>query len=95
MQIDYTTEAFGSLVQLVNYIESTNTEGAGLRWLKRFEILLIKKLHIPFQIKLCNNETFSQLNLHCIYFNDWVIAFSIHENLVLIEALLHKSRLTD
>jgi hypothetical protein len=95
MQIDYTTEAFASLIQLVNYIESKNTLGAGLRWLKRFETFLIKKLHTPSQIKLCNNETFYQLNLHCIYFNEWVIAFSIQEDSVLIEAVLHKSRITD
>jgi hypothetical protein len=95
MQINYTTEAFASLIQLVNYIESKNTQGAGLRWLKRFEVFLTKKLHTPSQIKFCNNETFYQLHLRCIYFNEWVIAFSIHEDAVLIEALLHKSRIAD
>ena len=35
MQINYTTEAFESLLQLINYIESKNTKGAGLRWLQR------------------------------------------------------------
>ena len=37
MNIDYTTEAFSSLIQLINYIESKNTQGAGVRWLTRFE----------------------------------------------------------
>jgi len=45
MHIEYTTEAFTSLVQLVNYIESKNTRGAGLRWLNRFDTFLEKKLH--------------------------------------------------
>jgi hypothetical protein len=55
MQINYTADAFSSLIQLVNFIESKNTFGAGLRWLKRFEMFLEKKLHTPEQIKLCNN----------------------------------------
>jgi len=95
MQIDYTTDAFTSLIQLVNYIESKNTQGAGLRWLKRFEDFLKTKLQRPNAVKLCNNATFNQLNLHCIYFHEWVIAFSITGDTVLIEALLHKSRISD
>ena len=95
MQISYTANAFGSLIQLVNYIESTNTKGAGVRWLKRFEMFLKKKLHTPLKIKFCNNIYFSQLNLRCIYFNEWIVAFGVYENMVLIEALLHKSRISD
>jgi hypothetical protein len=95
MQINYTEDAFSSLVQLVNFIESKNTLGAGLRWLQRFEKFLQKKLHNPQQIKFCNNFTFNTLKLRCIYFSDWVIAYSVNEDAVLIEALLHKSRIND
>lgn len=95
MQINYTEDAFSSLMQLVNYIESTNTLGAGLRWLRRFEAFIHKKLRMPDNIALCNNKTFNQLHLRCIYFNDWVIAFSIHSDFVLVEAMFHKSRVSD
>lgn len=95
MQINYTADAFGSLIQLVNYIESVNTKGAGLRWLNRYELFLQKILIKPQQIKLCHNLTFNRLNLRCIYFNDWVIAFSANEKYILIEALLHRSRISD
>lgn len=95
MQINYTSDAFSSLIQLVNYIESVNTKGAGLRWLNRYEIFLQKTLIKPHQIKLCQNLKFNQLNLRCINFNDWVIAFSVNENYILIEALLHRSRISD
>jgi hypothetical protein len=44
MEIGYTTDAFASLLQLVNFIESRNTEGAGLRWLNKYEIFLQKSL---------------------------------------------------
>ena len=65
---------------------------AGLTGLRFF---LNKTLINPDKIRFCNNATFNKLNLHCIYFNDWVIAFSIHPDYILIEALLHKSRIID
>jgi hypothetical protein len=95
MQINYTIEAFTSLSELINFIEANNTSNAGLRWLNRFEQFLRSALTNPDKIKLCNNATFNQLNLRCIYFNDWVVAFSVHHNHVLLEALLHKSRIRD
>ena len=95
MQINYTTEAFTSLYSLINFIEANNTKNAGLRWLDKFEHFLQTTLTHPELIKLCNNLAFKKLYLRCINFNDWVIAFSIHKDYVLIEALLHRSRITD
>jgi hypothetical protein len=95
MEINYTADAFASLIKLVNWIEDKNTAGAGLRWLNKYEYFLLENLSRPEEIKLCHNITFKQLNLRCIYFNDWVIAFSAHANNILIEALLHKSRIAD
>lgn len=95
MQINYTGAAFESLVDLVNYIESMNTIGSGLRWLNKFEAFLNDTLPHSAGIKLCNNKTFFELNLRCLNFNDWVIAFSVDKDKVLIEAILHSSRLTD
>ena len=95
MQINYTVEAFSSLVRLINFIEQTNTEGAGLRWLDKFEIFIQVKLSAAVKISLCNNLTFQKLNLKCIYYSDWVIAFSVSSDNVLIEALIHKSRIRD
>ena len=95
MQISYTGAAFASLSDVVNYVESMNTLGAGVRWLNKFEEFLNASLTIPSVIKLCNNRTFYELELRCINFNDWVIAFSLDNDKVLIEAILHSSRLTD
>ena len=95
MQVNYTTEAFISLSGLINFVESKNTKYAGLRWLNRFEHFLQASLTNPNKIKLCNNLTFANLNLRCIYFNDWVVAFSVHPDYILIETLLHKSRISD
>jgi hypothetical protein len=95
MQVKYTTDAFASLTALINFIEAKNTAGAGVRWLEHYEKYLKKAFVNAKQKRLCHNATFKKLNLRCIYFNDWLIAFSIHENFILIEALLHKSRITD
>ena len=95
MEVNYTGDSYRTLIQLVNFIESTNTEGAGLRWLQRLESFMQKTFTNAAKIKLCHNKTFYKLNLRCIYFNDWVIAFSITENSIQIEALLHKSRISD
>ena len=95
MKINYTADAFNSLVQLVNYIEEMNTAGAGIRWLDKYETFLQQSLSHIKQIRSCHNLTFNQLGLQCIYFNDWIIAFSVHTDFVLVEVLLHKSRISD
>ena len=44
MEIRYTKDTYRVLIQLINYIEEKNTEGAGLRWLGRYESWLLKKV---------------------------------------------------
>ncbi len=94
-EIKYTTDALASLTALINFIEAKDTEGAGIRWLEHYENNLKQAFENAGKKRLCNNATFKKLNLRCIYFNDWLIAFSIRENFILIEALLHKSRIAD
>lgn len=95
LKIRYTLDAFASLTSLINFIESKNTAGAGLRWLEHYEKFLSNALLDAKHKRFCNNESFRKLNLRCIYYNDWLIAFSFDEDFILIEALLHKSRIKD
>jgi hypothetical protein len=95
MQIKYTLDAFASLTSLLNFIESKNTQGAALRRLERYEAFLLKTLVNVKRLTLCKNPVFKKLQLHCIYFNDWLIAVSVHDDFILVEALLHKSRIRD
>lgn len=95
MEINYTIEAFTSLTEIVNYIESRNTRGAGLRWLDRFEQFLSEKLKHDDLTPLCNNQTFQTLLLKCLNYNDWIIAFSTSNDIITIEAILHTSRISD
>ena len=51
MQINYTADAFGSLIQLVNYIEAVNTKGAGLKWqspARSFREVMPQTVHLLF-----------------------------------------------
>jgi hypothetical protein len=95
MHVNYTNDAADALTALVGFIEEYNTKGAGLRWLNKFEGYLQKALKRHSVIKFCNNKTFHKLKLKCIYYNDWLIAFSESEKRITIEAILHKSRIKD
>lgn len=95
MQIKYTVTASDSLTQLVNFIEKTNTARSGIRWLNKYELFLNKALLQSLNPKICNNLSLRELGLNCLYFNEWLIAYSIHPNFILIEGLLHKSRIID
>lgn len=95
MQVKYTTDAFASLTGLINFIESKNTRGSGIRWLNQYEKFLKKAFANPLKRKKCNNDTFKRLKLHCIYFKNWLIAFSVNKDVILIEAILHRSRIID
>ena len=95
MQIKYTITASNSLTQLIAFIEKTNTTRSGIRWLNKYELFLNKTLLLSVNPKICNNLSLKNLGLNCLNFNDWLIAYSIHQNFILIEALLHKSRIID
>ena len=58
MPISYTNNAWATLTTLVNFIEEKNTEGAGIRWFKRYEQFIEKALINAEQVRLCNNVTF-------------------------------------
>ncbi|MEP7168769.1 MAG: hypothetical protein ABI855_05310, partial [Bacteroidota bacterium] len=92
MEINYTVHAANALMDLVSFIEDKNTKGAGLRWLKNFEIFLEGYLSHHAKIKPCHNATFKNLNLKCIYYNNWLIAFSDNEDSILIEAIVLSKR---
>ena len=95
MQIKYTISASNSLTNLINFIEKTNTVGSGLRWLNKYELFLLKSLVLYLHPKICNNLSLKELGLNCLYYNEWLIAYSVHQNFILIEVIFHKSRRVD
>ena len=95
MQINYKIAAVETIADVMNFVESKNTLGSGTRWLNKFETFLQNSLTKPSAIKPCNNRAFYKLGLRCLNFNDWVIAFSIEIDEILIEAVVHSSRIVD
>lgn len=66
MQINYSADALASLMSLTNYIEATNSAGAGIRWLQRYEKFLTQSLAKAERTRICHNLTFATLGLKCI-----------------------------
>jgi hypothetical protein len=95
MIIHYNNDALESLSSLILFIEKTNTQGSGIRWLNKYEEFLFDRFRFHETIKPCNNVTLRDLNLKCLNYNEWIIAFSVEENEIIIEAFLHYSRIAD
>jgi hypothetical protein len=95
MVIHYSINAYQSLEALVKFIESNNTAGAGLRWFHKYEKFILKHLKYANLNPRCKNKTFQELLLNCLYYKDWIIAFSLNDSEITIEAILHKSRIKD
>ena len=85
MEINYTNDAFSTLAQLVEFIESNNTKGAGLRWLSKFELFLNSNFKNFKQTKYCNNKTFHSLKTHLKVIN--IESFNLND---LIENLIQE-----
>jgi len=95
MQIKYTKSASNSLTNLIYFIEKTNTLDSGIRWLNKYELFLKSALMLSINPKICNNLSLKELGLNCLYYNEWLIAYSIQQDFILIEAIFHKSRIVD
>ena len=89
---NYFSEEIDSIIQ---FIDSINNYGAGLRWFLKFEEFLKKQLQFPNTHPICNNIAFKKYNLCCIFYNDWTIAFQYNESQVLLVAIFHKSNIVD
>ena len=93
MEIKYSAKALVTLVKLINFIEKKNTPGAGLRWAEKYNTFIREKFDRADSIKLCNNKAFYVRQLRCIYYNDWVIAFEYNKDVIVIKALMHRSKI--
>ena len=77
MEINFSDEAITDLQSLLDFVENINTPKAGNHFLLRFEEFIEPKFEVKRAFRLCNNLSLRKLNLCCIYFNNWVIAFTI------------------
>lgn len=84
-------QALAVLAAIANFVESKNTKGSGGRFAMKFKGA-IKELAIPnIQYSKCNYQKFAELNYSCSHYNDWVIAFSIENNVLKVHEIIHGS----
>lgn len=93
MTIFITPEASNVIDAIADFVEAQNTPGSGKRFALKF-INAIERLAIPkVQYGLCAHHVLASLHYSCSYFNDWVIAFRINNDELIVHEIIHGSLL--
>ena len=78
---------------IADFVESKNTPGSGARFALKFKAA-IEKLAVPnVAHTLCHHPVFAAYGYSCSHFNDWVIAFQIQGNELIVHEIVHGSLL--
>jgi hypothetical protein len=76
---------------IADFVESKNTKGSGTRYALKFKSA-IEKLALPdVQYSLCNHPVLAAYKYSCSHFNDWVIAFRIENDTLVLYEVIHGS----
>jgi hypothetical protein len=78
---------------ITDFVESKNTEGSGARYALKFKSALEKLALSDVQYALCNHPVLAAYKYSCSHFNDWVIAFRIENNVLIVHEIVHGSLL--
>ena len=93
MELKITLQALSVIDAIADFVESKNTSGSGARFALKFKSA-IEKLALPnVQYSLCNHPVLAAYKYSCSHFNDWVIAFRILENELIVYEIIHGSLL--
>lgn len=78
---------------VADFVESKNTKGSGSRFALKFKSA-IEDLALPnVQYALCSHHVLASLKYSCSHFNDWVIAFRIIDEELIVYEIIHGSLL--
>jgi hypothetical protein len=93
LKIKITPKALNVIDEIADFVESKNTEGSGARFALKFKSA-IQILAAPnVQYALCNNKILAALGYSCSHFNDWIVAFKIINDEVIVYEIIHGSLL--
>jgi hypothetical protein len=92
--VSYGEEAQITLYEISDFVDSINIEGAGYRWTTKFEAWLESYALSNIIYALCREEYLASLDLSCINFSDWIVAFKIEDDLFLVYKIIRGSILT-
>ena len=91
MTVLYDEEARLTLYEISDFVDGINIEGAGFRWTAKFENWMENYAKSNVTYALCRDEYLASLDLSCINFNDWIVAFKIEGNLFVVYKILRGS----
>jgi hypothetical protein len=93
LDIKITPKALNVIDAIADFVESKNTEGSGGRYALKFK-LAIEKLALPnVEYSLCTHRILAAYKYSCSHFNDWVIAFKVKGNELVVYEIIHGSLL--
>ncbi|MFA6249182.1 MAG: type II toxin-antitoxin system RelE/ParE family toxin [Mucilaginibacter sp.] len=93
MKVRITPKALEVIDAIAAFVESKNTKGSGARYALKFKAAIIK-LAIPnTQYSICDHPVLAAYKYSCSHFNDWVIAFRINNNELIVYEIIHGSLL--
>jgi hypothetical protein len=94
MTVVFKPDARIVILEIIDFIDSINTPGAGFFWEDRL-VSYLRSYALPnVTYALCNNDYLASLGLSCINFNDWVVAFKIEDDLFIVYKIIRGSILS-
>ena len=93
LKLKITPKAMRVIDAIADFVESKNTKGSGARYALRFKAAIEKLALSDVQYSLCNHEILAAYKFSCSHFNDWVIAFRIENDALIVYEVVHGSLL--
>ena len=78
---------------VADFVESKNTKGSGARYALKFKSAIEKLALSDVQYSVCNHPVLAACKYSCNHFNDWVIAFRIEDDALIVYEIIHGSLL--
>ena len=88
MTVNYEPDAWATIDDIVDFIDSINTEGSGRFWLANFLNHIESYARPNVTYALCHNKSLASDGLSCINYNGWVIAFKIEEDELVVHYIV-------
>ena len=88
MRVVYSEEAIATLFEISDFVDSINTPGAGERWVAKLTASVETYALSNVTFALCNDAYLASLHLSCLNFNDWIIAFSIDAEVLVVHKII-------
>jgi hypothetical protein len=94
MRVVFRPDAESVLDEVADFIDGINIEGSGGLWTERF-IAHVYTYALPnVTYALCKDQDFAAAGLSCINYNDWIIAFKIQDDLLIVHEIIRGNILT-